>query len=166
MLLHLYIRDFALIHSVDLEFGEGFNIITGETGAGKSILIEAISMALGSKVTSEVIRFGSEYAYIELTFKIEKNKKNLIQDLEIELEEDDILILSRKIMAGRSICKINDKTVTVKKVRQIAGYMMDIHSQHEHQSLLYKTKHLEILDTFAFEKIKPIKQELEQYRIV
>lgn len=163
MLLHLYIRDFALIQSVDLEFGSGLNIITGETGSGKSILIEAITAALGGKVSGELIRYGAEYAYIELTFHIEPEKKKILEALEIELEEENTLILSRKIMAGRSVCKVNDKTVTVKKIRQLSNLMMDIHSQHEHQSLLQKQKHLELLDVFSEESINLVKMELAKY---
>lgn len=159
MLMHLHVKNFALIEEADMEFGSGLNILTGETGAGKSILIDAVNLALGAKAGSNVIRAGAEYAYVELIFYLEKEKRKQLLELDVETEEG-LLILSRKIQKGRNIFKINDETVTAAKVRRITGYLIDIHGQHEHQSLLYQYKHLEILDTYAGQEILPVKQKL------
>ncbi|MGN0294608.1 MAG: DNA repair protein RecN [Lachnospiraceae bacterium] len=160
MLMHLHVKNFALIEEADMEFGAGLNILTGETGAGKSILIDAVNLALGGKAGANVIRSGAEYAYIELVFQVEEAEKiRQLQDMDIETE-DGILILSRKILKGRSVFRINDMTVTAAKVRRITGMLIDIHGQHEHQSLLYKYKHLEILDAYAGQDIIPVKEKL------
>ncbi len=148
MLLNLHVKNFALIDEAELDFGIGLNVLTGETGAGKSILIYAVNAALGGRVRGVVIRTGAEYAYIELVFSVEEEKKKALEALEISTEYDCILV-SRKIMENRSVHKINDETVTSAKVRQVTELLLDIHGQHEHQSLLKKQKHLEILDEYA-----------------
>lgn len=162
MLMHLHVKNFALIEEADMEFGAGLNILTGETGAGKSILIDAVNLALGGKAGANVIRTGAEYAYVELVFQItDPIKLNLLREMDIEAEkEDGVLILSRKIMKGRSVFKINDETVTAAKVRRMTGLLIDIHGQHEHQSLMYKHKHLEILDIYAGEEVSALKGKL------
>lgn len=160
MLMHLHVKNFALIEEADMEFGVGLNILTGETGAGKSILIDAVNLALGGKAGANVIRAGAEYAYVELVFQIEEEqKRQQLAELDIETE-DGVLILSRRIQKGRSIFKVNDETVTAAKVRRMTGCLIDIHGQHEHQSLLYKYKHLEILDAYANQEIQPVKEKL------
>lgn len=160
MLMHLHVKNFALIEEADMEFGAGLNILTGETGAGKSILIDAVNLALGGKAGANVIRAGAEYAYIELVFQVEDDEKlRQLKEMDIETE-DGVLILSRKILKGRSIFRLNDVTVTAAKVRHITGMLIDIHGQHEHQSLLYKYKHLEILDAYAGQEIVPVKEKL------
>ena len=162
MLMHLHVKNFALIEEADMEFGAGLNILTGETGAGKSILIDAVTLALGGKAGGNVVRAGADYAYVELVFQIEEAyKRKQLQDMGIETEEG-MLILSRRIQKGRSLFRINDETVTAAKVRRITGLLIDIHGQHEHQSLLYKYKHLEILDAYAGEAVLPVKEKLEQ----
>lgn len=120
MLMHLHVKNFALIEEADMEFGSGLNILTGETGAGKSILIDAVNLALGGKAGANVIRAGAEYAYVELVFQLEEEKQQQLRELDIETE-DGILILSRKIQKGRSIFKVNDETVTAAKVRRMTG---------------------------------------------
>lgn len=160
MLMHLHVKNFALIEEADMEFGTGLNILTGETGAGKSILIDAVNLALGGKAGANVIRAGAEYAYIELVFQIDDEiKRQQLRELDIETE-DGVLILSRKIQKNRSIFKVNDETVTAARVRRMTGLLIDIHGQHEHQSLLYKYKHLEILDAYAGHEILPVKEKL------
>ena len=162
MLMHLYVKNFALIEEAHMEFGRGLNILTGETGAGKSILIDAVNLALGGKAGANVIRNGADYAYVELVFQIEtEEKKQQLRDMEIEIE-DDLLILSRKIQKNRSIFRVNDETVTAAKVRRLTGLLIDIHGQHEHQSLLYKHKHLEILDAYAGKEVLPVKAKLAE----
>ena len=150
MLWRLHVKNFALIEKADIEFGEGLNILTGETGAGKSILIDAVTVALGGKVTATMIRTGAPFAYIELVFLIEEEKKKKeLLELGIELEEEHTLIISRKIMKGRSLCKLNDESVTVARLKEVTSLLIDIHGQHEHQSLMYQSKHLQILDEYA-----------------
>ena len=143
MLLELHVKNLALIEKADVEFGEGLNILTGETGAGKSIIIGSVTMALGGKASRDSIRQGAEYAYIELVFELRGEEKlRSLKALDVEPAEDGLVIISRKIMPSRSVSKINDETVTTARLRQITGILLDIHGQHEHQSLLYKSKHL------------------------
>ena len=146
-----------------MEFGEGLNILTGETGSGKSIFMGSVNMALGGKVPRDMVRKGAEYAYIELIFSVDEEKGKILRQMGVTPDEDGILIISRKIMPSRSVSRINDETVTLGRLREITGLLLDIHGQHEHQSLLYRSKHLEILDCFAgVEKMK--KQLAEEYR--
>lgn len=163
MLLELHVRNLALIERADVEFGEGLNILTGETGSGKSIFMGSVNMALGGKVPRDMVRKGAEYAYIELIFSVDEEKGEILRQMGVTPDEDGILIISRKIMPSRSVSRINDETVTLGRLREITGLLLDIHGQHEHQSLLYRSKHLEILDCFAgVEKMK--KQLAEEYR--
>ena len=159
MLLHLHVKNFALIDETDVDFGPGLNILTGETGAGKSILIDAVSAALGQKTTGNVIRQGAEYAYIELVFSVDSPRKlEAARALDICPEEDGTVIVTRKISAGKSISRINDEAVTLSRLRAFTSLLLDIHGQHEHQSLLSEKKHLEILDEYAKGEIGPQKE--------
>lgn len=162
MLFHLSVRNLALIDSVDVEFQEGFNILTGETGAGKSVIIGSVNVALGGKASKELIRKGCDYAYVELVFSVtdEKKKKELAAR-EVFPDADGNLIISKKIMMSRSISRINDETVTAARLREITGILIDIHGQHEHQSLLYHSKHLEILDEYGKAQIGVLKDQTE-----
>ena len=149
MLVSLHVKNLAIIDEIEVDFREGLNILTGETGAGKSIIIGSINMALGGKASADIIRAGKDYGLVELVFQM--NDENVVQKME-ELDlrmEDGQIILSRKIMKNRSVCKVNGETVTMGIVRELAGVLIDIHGQHEHQSLLHKQKHLEILDQFG-----------------
>ncbi|KIR01660.1 DNA repair protein RecN [Lachnospiraceae bacterium TWA4] len=160
MLWRLYVKNFALIEEATIEFGNGLNILTGETGAGKSILIDAVTTALGGKVSASMIRTGADSAFVELVFSIEdEKKKQWLSKLGVEVDENNTLIISRKIMPGRSACRVNDETVTVAKVKKITSILIDIHGQHEHQSLFYHSKHLEILDEYA----KTNKEQMQAY---
>ena len=163
MLSHLHVKNFALIDEADVDFGSGLNILTGETGAGKSILIDAVNAALGQKVSGSVIRKGAEYAYIELMFSIDEAEKlEAVRELDIVPEEDGTIIVTRKIMAGKSMSRINDEAATLSKLRRLTSLLLDIHGQHEHQSLPSDKKHLEILDLYGKEKIRPEKQKVEK----
>ena len=147
MLLELHIRNMALIEKADLDFRSGFTVLSGETGAGKSILIDSINFALGAKTSKEIIREGAEFAYVELIFKIlDKEKIAYIKSLDFNILEDGILIISRKLSTSRSILKVNDESITIAKLSTLTGLLIDIHGQHEHQSLLSKAKHLSIVD--------------------
>ena len=149
MLVNLHVKNFALIDEADVDFGSGLNILTGETGAGKSILIDSVNAALGSRLKTDVIGREGDSAYIELLFSIDSpEKKQALKELDIDTDFDSI-ILSRRIVGGKSIHKINDETVTAARVRAAAELLIDIHGQHEHQSLTQKKKQLEILDRYA-----------------
>ncbi len=164
MLCDLRVKNLALIEKAEVSFTEGLNILTGETGAGKSIILGSVNMALGGKTSRDMIRTGAESAYVELLFTVEEEeKRQALRALDVELPEDGTLIVSRKIMASRSLSKINDETVTAGRLRQITGLLMDIHGQHEHQSLLYKSKHLEILDAYAKGETGPLKGQIAGY---
>ena len=163
MLLELHVKNLALIERADVEFGEGLNILTGETGAGKSIIIGSVSMALGGKASRDSIRHGADYAYIELVFSVKgEDRLRALRELDTEPTEDGLVIISRKITPSRSISRINDETVTAARLRQITGLLLDIHGQHEHQSLLYKSKHLEILDAYVKAQTQPAKKKMEE----
>lgn len=163
MLLELHVRNLALIERADVEFGEGLNILTGETGAGKSIIIGSVTMALGGKTSRDSIRQGAEAAYIELVFSVSGEEKiRALREMGIEPDSDGLVIVSRKITPSRSISRVNDETVTAARLSQITGLLLDIHGQHEHQSLLHKSKHLEILDAYARSLTQPLKAQTEQ----
>ena len=162
MLESLRVKNFALIEEAEVEFGEGLNVLTGETGAGKSILIGSINLALGAKADKDLIRTGEEFAYVELVFHTE-DEKILEKAKSMDIyPEDDRFIISRKISQNKSISRINGETVTVKQIKELAELLLDIHGQHEHQSLLKETKQKEILDTYCGESLNELKQELKK----
>ncbi len=162
MLLHLHVKNLALIREAEIDFTEGLNILTGETGAGKSIVIGSITMALGGKVPKEMLRSDADYALAELVFSADQPKLGeLLQRLDIPVE-DGQLILSRRIAGNRSVCRINGITVSTAALREISSCLIDIHGQHEHQSLLHRKKHLEILDSYAHEEMDPMKEKLAE----
>lgn len=166
MLISLHVKNLALIEETEVNFKEGLNILSGETGAGKSIIIGSINLALGARADKDMIRNGSEYALIELVFQIEdENIIRQVKELEIPIEEDNIIIIQRKIQPNRSICKVCGETVTAKQIKSLSELLIDIHGQHEHQSLLYKKNHLALLDEFAGEALSKIKDKLkDKYR--
>lgn len=162
MLQNLHVKNLALIDETEVEFGPGLNILSGETGAGKSIIIGSINLALGEKVQKEMLRDNGESALVELIFFVEDaDTIEAIRALDIEME-DDTVFLSRKITGGRAIGRINGEAVSASKMKAVASLLIDIHGQHEHQSLLSKKKHLEILDTFAKEALGDKKEKLAQ----
>ena len=168
MLVHLHVKNLALIEEAEVEFGSGLNILTGETGAGKSILLGSMQLILGGKTSRNMIRENADYALVELLFQVENPKVlKKLEALEITPEEGQIL-LSRKIMDGRSISKINGETCTVGQMKAAAACLLDIHGQHEHQSLLYRDKQLEILDSYGRERVFPqkvlVEEAYRQYR--
>lgn len=161
MLVSLHVKNFAIINEVEVYFKDHLNIMTGETGAGKSIIIGSVNAALGAKINKDIVRSGAEYALVELVFETKEDAVfALMRELDIPIEGEQIII-SRKIMSGRSVCRINGENVTSSALSQLAGLLIDIHGQHEHQSLLHKAKHMEIVDRFAKDEIGSLKQELE-----
>lgn len=162
MLKNLYVKNLALIDEAEVEFGEGLNILTGETGAGKSILLGSVNLALGAKAGKEMIRQGADYALVEMTFIVDsKDKLEKLKALDILLEDDQVVI-TRRFGEGRSISKINGESVSVSTLKAVTGILIDIHGQHEHQSLLYKSNHLEILDKYAKTEIDKPKADLKE----
>ncbi|MEY8392491.1 DNA repair protein RecN [Lachnospiraceae bacterium 45-W7] len=162
MLVSLHVRNLALMEEAEVEFGNGLNILSGETGAGKSIIIGSINLALGEKAPREMLREHSDFALVELVFRVENEAQvQQLKELDIYPENDEI-IMSRKITASRSVGKINSETVSASCMRNVASLLIDIHGQHEHQSLLHKKKHLEILDAYAADKLKNKKDVLKK----
>ena len=165
MLQNLHVKNLALITETEVEFKEGLNILTGETGAGKSIIIGSVALALGEKVPKELLRDNEETALVELVFSVENPKVlDAIRQLGIETE-DETVILSRKITSGRAIARINGEAVSASRLKEVASLLIDIHGQHEHQSLLYGDRQLAILDVYGKERILPAREKVrEAYR--
>ena len=168
MLRNLHVKNLALIDEMEVEFEEGLNILTGETGAGKSLIIGSINMALGQKVPKEMIKEGADYALVELIFEVKSEDTiRRLQEMDI-FPEDGMVIMSRKITGGRSVAKINSESISAAKVKEAAQLLIDIHGQHEHQSLLNPVKHIRLLDRFcgagfgeAMEEYKNSRQRLK-----
>lgn len=170
MLQSLHVKNLALIDEAEVDFTNGLNILSGETGAGKSIIIGSINLALGEKVQKEMLRESSEDgelepALVELIFRVtDERQRAQLEALEVYPEDDEV-IFSRRIVNGRGTAKVNAQSVPASRVKEIAAILIDIHGQHEHQSLLSKKKHLEILDDFAGEKLAEPKLAMtEAYR--
>lgn len=161
MLLNLHIKNMALIDEIDIDFSDHLNILTGETGAGKSIVIDSIMLALGGKTPKDFVRQDAEYGLVELIFLVEDSSTiEKLKQLEISDLDSGELILSRKIMGARSISKVNGETMTLTKVREIAALLLDLHAQHEHQSLLVPGNHMKLLDRYGQETILPLKEKV------
>ena len=161
MLVHLHVRNLALIEDIEVEFGPGLNILTGETGAGKSILLGSMQLILGGRSAKDMIRTGASNALVELLFQVENPRAEAsLREFGVETSEGQVL-LTRKLMDGRSINKINGETCTVAQMKAAASCLLDIHGQHEHQSLLYQDKQLEILDLYGKEEIFPAKEKVQ-----
>lgn len=156
MLQNLYVKNLALIEEADIAFAHGLNILSGETGAGKSIIIGSINLALGGKATKSMIRHGAPYAYVELNFQITEAIRKQLEAYDLFIEEEQLTI-SRKLTETRSVSRINGESVSIGTVREVAELLLDIHGQQEHVSLMKKSKHLEILDEFGQEKLAPQK---------
>lgn len=149
MLAELNVRDIALIHEAGVEFGKGLNILTGETGAGKSVIIGSALLSLGAKARTDMIREGADGAYTELVFTVENSgKKEKIAAAGVDVPEDGTLVFSRKLAGGRSVSRINGETVSVSLLRAAAAELIDIYGQNEYHTLTDGAKHLEILDSF------------------
>lgn len=161
MLVSLHVKNLALISETEVHFKEGLNILSGETGAGKSIIIGSINLALGAKADKDLIRNGAEYALVELVFQAENQEMlDALSALEIPVEDDGLVIIQRRIQPNRTTFKICGETATAKQIKALSELLIDIHGQHENQSLLYKKNHMEILDSFAGEELYRVKETL------
>ena len=170
MLEHLHIRNVALIKESEISFGDGLNILTGETGAGKSMIIDSLQFALGGRAGKDFLRHGEKQAAVEALFSVQSQAlTEKLAENGIVPEEDGTLLITRTLSeAGKSVCRINSSTVTVGMLKEIAEDMIDIYGQHEHQSLLNPVKHIRLLDRFcgagfgeAMEEYKNSRQRLK-----
>ncbi len=161
MLQNLHVKNLALIDEIEVEFKDGLNILTGETGAGKSIILGSVNLALGGRFTKDIIREGAQYGLVELSFRVGEKEQKLLETMDIYPEEG-MITLSRRLMSGRSISRINGETVTMAVLKSVASILIDIHGQHEHQSLLYKKNHLGIVDAYAHDEIKNEKEQVQE----
>lgn len=161
MLISLHVKNLALIEESEVYFSNGLNILTGETGAGKSIIIGSIHLALGAKAGKELIRTGAEYALVELLFS--SSKKEVIdkmKELDLPVESDGSILIQRKILPMRSVCKINGETTSSRQLKEIASLLINIHGQNDTQSLLNVKKYSEILDEFGGETVLSLRDKL------
>lgn len=162
MITSIRIKNIALIKKLELDLNEGLSILSGETGAGKSIIIDSLNFVLGERADKGLIRFGEESAEVEVSFYLQKNEEleKVLVDMGIETE-DGVLILRRFMnISGRSDIRVNGRAVTLQMLKSITQYLCDIHGQHEHQSLLKASTHIDILDKFGDKEIEEIKNEL------
>lgn len=149
MLQNLYVKNLALIEEIEIEFTDGLNILSGETGAGKSIILGSIGLAIGGRYPKDMIRTGAAYGLVELSFRISSpDLLAQLADLDI-LTDDGYLVLSRKLLPGRSVSKINGETVQMSTLKTVSALLLDIHGQHEHQTLLSASHQLAILDAYG-----------------
>ncbi|WP_072525699.1 DNA repair protein RecN [Clostridium sp. Marseille-P3244] len=162
MLENLHVKNLALIDEAEVDFGPGLNILTGETGAGKSILLGSVGLALGGRYTADMLRNGASSGLVELTFSIEDKKiQKRLEELGIILEEG-MITLSRKLMEGKSLCRINGETVNTAALKDVASLLIDIHGQHDSQTLLHRKNHLALLDLYAREEVRPLRDQMTE----
>ena len=162
MLQNLHVKNLALIDETEVDFGPGLNILTGETGAGKSILLGSVGLALGAKYSADMLRNGTDSGLVELTFTVDDEKlKKRLEALDI-FPEGNMVTLSRRLMQGRSLSRINGETVSMSTLRDAASMLIDIHGQHDNQTLLNRKNHLALLDLYAGEEIRPVKEEMRE----
>ena len=150
MLLSLHVRDLALIREEEIEFTNGLNILTGETGAGKSILIGSVNLALGAKAEKSLIRSGADSALIEMVFQADNARQlEALRDMGLEPDEDGVILVKRRILPNRSVCTVAGETVTLRQLREISLLLIDIYGQRENQKLLRREAQLETVDAYA-----------------
>ena len=150
MLKNLHVQNLALIEDADIEFSEGLNILTGETGAGKSLLMGSVLMALGSRFDTSMIRKGAESASVELVFdSIPKNAEEILKDLDIIPEDDGSVIIKRTCSSSRSSCRINGSNVAVREMKRLSQALIDVHGQRDYETLLHRSELLDILDLYC-----------------
>lgn len=164
MIVELNINNFAIIDSLKINFTKGFNVITGETGAGKSIIVEGIGMILGSRASKDLVKSGRNKAILEALFYLENPDKinRKLDDFGIDRDGDNYLLISREIYSnGRSVSRVNGRTITLTMLNQITSTLVDVHGQHEHQSLLNINNHIKLIDSFGDEMLKNLLVQVE-----
>ncbi|NLN65348.1 MAG: DNA repair protein RecN [Clostridiaceae bacterium] len=163
MLIHLSVENIAIIERLTMELEEGLNILTGETGAGKSILIDAVNALLGGRISREIIRTGEEKAKVEAVFHCPEKLAGVLERMSIENQEDRMLVLSRQFsLSGKNICRINGSLVTVSQLREIGEYLIDIHGQNDNQSLLRNKAQADYLDMFSGDSLLAEKESYQK----
>ena len=164
MLVELNIKNFALIQELSVEFGAGFNILSGETGAGKSILIDTIDYVLGGKFSKDQIRYGEDKTIVEAVFSIENDEVYEVLD-ELSIDRDEMLIIRRETtLNGKSIIKVNNRSIVLSQLKRIREKLLDIHGQHQNQNLLNRGTHILYVDELYHEKIKDLLSEFEELK--
>ena len=160
MLTGIHVKNLALIDEIEVDFSPHLNILTGETGAGKSIVIGSVNAALGRKISKDMIRKGTDSALVELFFDVsDPHVLDYLQEIEVPVEDGQVIV-SRRITPSRSVSRINGEIVSAQTIKNLGEMLVDIHGQHEHQSLLHKHNHLEILDYFSKKVLKDKKERL------
>ena len=157
MLKNLHVRNLALVREVDISFGDGLNIMTGETGAGKSVLIESIAAALGGRISKNMVRQDADYALAELEFVVQGDALKALLAMDFPVDEDGTLLITRRISDGRNTIRVNDESFTAAKLRAAAPYLIDIYGQNEHATLLDPSRQMALLDAYGKERIDPLK---------
>ena len=161
MLTNIHVKNFAIIDEADIDLNDNLNIFTGETGAGKSLLLGALNMALGARTPKDIVRESAEYALSEVTFcGIPQRVSDILKEAGIEADGDEIVISKKLMNNGRSVVRVNGETSNASAVKELAGLLIDIYGQNEHQSLLKRENQRDILDEFAGEGIKELKQKV------
>ena len=162
MLISLHVKNLALIDETEVFFKKGLNILTGETGAGKSIIMGSVNLALGGKADKNLIRNGADFALAELVFQTDsKEQERILAGMDIPLEEDGMVIVMRKLMPERSLCKVNGVTVSQRQLKELASLFINIHGQHETRDLLNVKRYSQILDEYSGEGLEKIKENLK-----
>lgn len=158
MLQTLSIKQFAIIDELEVHFGDGLTVLSGETGAGKSIIIDAIGQLIGMRASSNYVRHGEKKAIIEGIFDIDESKEaiSILEALDIDIDEDFLLVKREIFSTGKSMCRVNNQIVTLQDLRKIMQELLDIHGQHETQTLLKQKYHLQLLDNYAEDKYKKL----------
>ena len=171
MLIQLNIKQFGIIESATIELKNGLTVLSGETGAGKSMILAAISQLSGQRTSTSYIRYGEEKASVEGVFDFPKNKEviNIFKDLDLDLE-DEVIIIRRDLYSRKSVCRINGTIVNLSTLKKVAVYLLDMHEQHDNQILLVEKNHLNLIDSFNKEEIKKVrteyKEKYKEYKVV
>ncbi|MGX8686171.1 MAG: DNA repair protein RecN [bacterium] len=161
MLLSLHVKNLALIEEEEVTFTDGLNILTGETGAGKSIILGSVNLALGGKADRSIIRTGKDYALIELAFRADNERQlALLEEMDLPVDEDGTILIKRKILPGRNICTICGESVPIRQLREISGALIDIYGQRENQKLLRREAQLQTLDEYAGAPVQELKEKV------
>ena len=163
MLLNLHVKNLALIEEEEVAFTDGLNILTGETGAGKSFIIGSVNLALGAKADAGLIREGADCALIELSFGTDNEaQRRALAEMDLSPDEDGTILIKRRIYPGRSVCSVSGETVTLRQLQRIAELLIDVYGQRENQSLLRRERQLTVLDEYAGEAAQTLKERLRE----
>ncbi|MFQ3611830.1 MAG: AAA family ATPase, partial [Fimbriimonadales bacterium] len=162
MLCYLRIENLAIIDTVEIEFAPGLNVLTGETGAGKSILLDALGLVLGERADPTMVRTGAERLRVNAVFQAHPSLQASLQELGIEPEEERIYLMREVQAGGRSTARINGQPVPLSTLKALGELLVDLHGQHEHQSLLKSASHLDFLDRWLGEPALTLRQQVAE----